>query len=492
MTADKSVPAPDNEMFRPPINRAMRVLDRSFFRKKIPTVAAVIQDPKQISLFKSSLQRDTLHIDRLQAIRSLLDAHGRPTGKKALMLRLSIKKDDVSTWSPKLRELVESSQVHLEPFDVDLDYDYWNYADVMSSILPPELQDDLPQGFSIVGHIAHFNLRDQFLPYKHLIATVLMDKHPNIRTVINKIENVGASNPYRTFNYELLAGEDDMFVEISEENCAFRFDYSKVYWNSRLNTEHARLVETFKPGEAVADVMAGVGPFAVPAGKKGCFVYANDLNPDSYTSLEDAIARNKVLSPLLEYVNDAYLLALGKIGKFVRAYNKDGLDFIQSATEDLFRTEYVVNTTPQLKVSRRPTPGTGQPAPATPKRTYLHQPKTFAHYVLNLPASATTFLSAFVGLHKSRAAFYAANPEVKLPMIHVYCFSTKSEDNVKEGIEICEEISRRLGYEMKPGMAGDDEKEGVVQIFDVRDVAPVKRMFCASFRLPAQVAFAQP
>ena len=298
MTSGTFVSDPHVEMIRPPINRAMRVLDRSFFRKKIPTIAAVIQDPKQISQFKSELRRDTLHIDRLQAIRPLLDANGRVTGKKALMLGLEVKKDDSSTWSPKLTELVQSSQVHLEPFDVDLDYNYWSYADVISSILPPDSQDDIPQGFSIVGHIAHFNLREQFHPYKYLIATVLMDKHPNIRTVINKIENVGASNPYRTFNYELLGGEDDMVVEISEENCAFRFDYSKVYWNSRLNTEHARLAGTFKPGEAVADVMAGVGPFAVPAGKKSCFVYANDLNPDSYASLEDAIGRNKVLSLL--------------------------------------------------------------------------------------------------------------------------------------------------------------------------------------------------
>jgi len=44
----------------------------------------------------------------------------------------------------------------------------------------------------------------------------------------------------------------------------------------------------------VCDVMAGVGPFAVPAGKKGVFVWANDLNPYTDGCLKEAIKLNKV------------------------------------------------------------------------------------------------------------------------------------------------------------------------------------------------------
>ncbi|TQS37372.1 hypothetical protein Golomagni_02158 [Golovinomyces magnicellulatus] len=168
-------------------------------------------------------------------------------------------------------------------------------VDIMTAVLPEDAQGEIPVGFAIVGHIvAHLNLREEYLPFKKIIADVLIDKNPRIRTVINKTHDVGEESEFRTFRYEILAGPDDMNVELSEGDCIFKFDYSKVYWNSRLQTEHKRLVDSFNPGELVVDVMAGVGPFALPAGKKKVFVWANDLNPESYSSLVDGINRNKV------------------------------------------------------------------------------------------------------------------------------------------------------------------------------------------------------
>jgi tRNA (guanine37-N1)-methyltransferase len=80
----------------------------------------------------------------------------------------------------------------------------------------------------------------------------------------------------------------------SESNCTFAFDFSAVYWNSRLQGEHGKLVDSFSEHDVVCDAFAGVGPFAIPAGKKGCAVMASDLNPASASALKENARLNKV------------------------------------------------------------------------------------------------------------------------------------------------------------------------------------------------------
>ncbi|KAH7086882.1 Met-10+ like-protein-domain-containing protein [Paraphoma chrysanthemicola] len=462
-----------NDMFAAPVNRAMSVLDREFFHKTIPTSAARIFNPKNISRCRKDLtaSKDTLPNNRVDPIRPDPDTDHAQKGGKCLVLRPEVVHNDRTTWSPKLRDLEQDGTLGVIPFQLHLDYDFFTYSEITSAIIPPpenKHDDEIPQGFALAGHVAHLNLRERYWPYKYLIATVLADKNPMVRTVINKLDNVGTENAFRTFQYEVLHGPDDMNVELREQGCTFKFDFAKVYWNTRLHTEHERLCNMFKEGEAICDVMAGVGPFAVPAGKKKCFVWANDLNPESYNSLVDNIKINKV-------------------GDFVHSYNTDGAAFIRQSAIDLLQSDHSVDIFPKTKSSRS-VPAAQRPGP---DRT-LNQPRIFSHYVMNLPASAITFLPSFIGLYSNVPGMpadeikklLAPHTEQKLPMIHVHCFSTKSDDNVAETKEICEEISRQLQCTITPETPD-------LYIHDVRDVAPKKRMFCASFRLPEEVAFRQ-
>jgi tRNA (guanine37-N1)-methyltransferase len=105
---------------------------------------------------------------------------------------------------------------------------------------------------------------------------------------------------------------------------------------------------------------------------------------------------------------------------------------------------------------------------------------------MNLPASALEFLHNFRGLYHGHEDLFAPHTDAKLPIVHAHCFAVKADDNTPLD-DICQRIFKEIGVLLKPG---DMDKEGEVYIHEVRDVAPAKRMFCASFRLPAEVAFA--
>ncbi|KAB5580717.1 putative undecaprenyl pyrophosphate protein [Coniochaeta sp. 2T2.1] len=447
------------------MRHASTTLNRALFAKTVNLAAARVSKPQDIGRYRKIFEssKDILDVPRVSPIIPDPDQTLASQGRRCLLLRPGIKPDAQETWAPAVKEGVQKEDLSIIPYELNLDYNYWSYHDIMSRILPSEFHDDIPSGFNSVGHVAHLNLRSRFEPYKRVIAEVIVDKNPLIRTVINKVDNVGTESAYRTFQYEVLAGEDDMDVQVMESGCVFSFNYAKVYWNSRLEGEHSRLVRQFQPGEVVCDVMAGIGPFAVPAGKKGVFVWANDMNPESYKCLLTAIEKNKV-------------------SQFVHPFNEDGRLFIRRAA-DLVLAASQNNegaTIPPKRPSR-----SNKALPVAAEPTFVPLPPTISHFVMNLPASAITFLDCFRGLYAGHEDLFAGG-ERKLPLVHVHCFALKSDDEVPL-LDIAERVSKELGVTMRPG---DAEREGEVGIHDVRDVAPAKRMFCATFRLPAEVAFA--
>jgi len=142
---------------------------------------------------------------------------------------------------------------------------------------------------------------------------VLLDKNPRLKTVVNKTDNI--DTVFRVFKMEVIAGEPSLDTEVTESGCRLRFDYGKVYWNSRLQMEHSRLLKGLSTKDVLCDMFAGVGPFSVPAAKKGCVVYANDLNPESYKAM---CANSK----------------LNKVEGKLHAYNLDAREFITKMTSE--------------------------------------------------------------------------------------------------------------------------------------------------------------
>lgn len=457
--------------------------DKSRFLTRLPHLALRI--PKQHShRVASLLSKYLLDMPRVKHIVADPDDPA---------LRLLILSDAITTPDlqglpdEKKRAVTEIVPLDIVSHEVVLDYSYWPVEHILKEILPAGCE--VPSSFETIGHIAHLNLRDDLLLYKDIIAEVILDKNPKLKTVVNKVGTI--TNEFRVPEFEVLAGDPSLVTEIKQHGATFRLDYGLVYWNSRLEGEHRRLFAQFKPGQVVVDMFAGIGPFAIPAAQQGCAVFANDLNPDSVKYLRLNSEINKVKDSVKVYNMDArdFMRKLvteeertepalpTSIGDTVCSLNSkkaDKPDIEKQAGEDGGDFD---KTLPSEKANSRSSKkledkgGRKSKVPVVPKMNIVDvKPwEHFDHIVMNLPASALEFLDCLNGL-LSKGRWKGT-----MPRVHCYCFMRSTETNA----DIIKKAETYLGS----SIADTD-------IWVVRDVAPNKIMLCVSFNLPETVAFA--
>ncbi|KAH7339042.1 Met-10+ like-protein-domain-containing protein [Rhizoctonia solani] len=467
----------------PPINRSMQVLDRTFFIKTVPVVAAQIEARRTGELLKAPALR--AHILDLPKITNVIRSDDGDEGKRLLLLDTR-NPDQLST---EAKEYLNSKGAKLVSHSIELDYDYWTADQILRAVLPPELGEGSPTAFSINGHIAHMNLRDEYLPYRFLIGQVILDKNKAIRTVVNKLDVIDTE--FRFFKMEVLAGEPDFIIKHNESNCTFTLDFSTVYWNSRLAHEHERLVNLFTnpldtQGDSntahlplIADVFAGVGPFAIPAAKRGAIVYANDLNQESTKWMEVNAKNNKVVPRVRistldgrQFIKDvvqtawtspfppeAYIKPLSVKERRLKRTAAKNASLVPDANTEDATNEYK--------------PPVDEPAQQSPPE---RESRRIDHFVMNLPATAIEFLDAFRPAFASLQKLYREEVQKiykTMPMVHVHCFTRElEEENARK--DIIQRAETALGCAITED----------VLVHHVRKVAPNKEMYCLSFRLP--------
>ena len=202
-------------------------------------------------------------------------------------------------------------------FELPMTHQNWTTSHILHHILPAKVHPP-PTAFEQVGHVAHLNLKANHEPYARLIGDVLLTTNSGIKTVVNKVGEV--SGKHRTYDMEVLAGNDDTNVQVTEHGVQLRFNLKDVYWCTRLSGERKYMMNRyFRQGQVIADPFCGVGALCVLAAKKyDCTVYANDWNPNAVASLKENIAKNGVAKKFQQVVcGDAYdfLVDLGLDGK---------------------------------------------------------------------------------------------------------------------------------------------------------------------------------
>ncbi|XP_061599048.1 tRNA (guanine(37)-N1)-methyltransferase [Cololabis saira] len=373
----------ESKLYRLPTEvRGMTSLDKDAFTQDI-TVPALRVPTGVLNKVVKCLRKSTIQRPGLPRVVQDKDEN---SGCRLVLLdprRVTSASSFSEDEAEALRSFGVTEELHY--YELKLTYDNLKTEEVLEAVLPQG--QDVTSGFSRVGHIAHMNLRDHQLPHKNVIGQVIMDKNPGITCVVNKINIIDST--YRNFKMEVLAGEENMVAKVKENGVTYEFDFSRVYWNSRLSTEHQRVVQLVKRGDTVFDVFAGVGPFAIPAARLGANICANDLNPESYKWLQ-------------------YNCKLNKVEGQVRTFNLDGRAFIQGPLKQ------------ELHV--------------------LLKGDTSVHIVMNLPALALEFLDAFRGLLQQEPPC-----DQNLPIVHCYGFSKEDDPEA----DMVRRASLSLGFPLE-------------------------------------------
>ncbi|CAF3925982.1 unnamed protein product [Adineta steineri] len=395
--------------------KGMTELDRDQFTQTINVPYVNIPG----ECIHSSKWKDILLI--LHALKNVREIDGKL--KQVLFDPDIIKtKEDIIKHIPSIKDYAEQS---FDFIQITITYANYTIEQVIKAIIPDDLITDkrvnTGSGYSIIGHIAHFNLRDEVLAYKYIIAQVILDKLSNVKTVVNKLHEI--DTVYRNFELEIIAGDLNTVVTCRESKALFQFDFAKVYWNPRLSTEHERIIDILHKNDLVFDVFAGVGPFIVPASMRGCIVYANDLNPECFKWMTINLKKNQPKKSSTEY----------------HIYNLDGREFLRTIT------------LPHIENYQK-------------DRSLLKNKITV---IMNLPQLALTFLDVF-------SEWLSINSEEKeqwIIPVHIYCYTfSRADDRIKD-IEI--QLQTIL----------PNVNKNQISCRFVRQVAPNKDMMCVNIRL---------
>ncbi|EYC29007.1 hypothetical protein Y032_0007g3541 [Ancylostoma ceylanicum] len=418
----------DSALEIPEVVRGMTDLRKDLFQTNV-TLCALRVESSKISIIQRKVRLEKYLFKNLGRIKSISNAEDPK--QKLLLFDPNLVKEDSAELKGQIeamiREHAGDTDLQWELRTIPIAFEDWDLRRILRAVLPKELDFS---SYSQAGHIVHVNLRENLLPFKKVIGQILLEKVGKCRTVVNKID--GITNEFRNFELDLLAGEDNYVTEVIEGGVRYKLDFSKVFWNSRLSHEHERVVKMFDSRSLVYDACAGVGPFVLPALKKGRInrVLANDLNPESVKWLKDNASLNKISPDRIDI------------------HNLDAADFIRGPVADDLYKKVTCTEAEQDHPSG-------------------------AYVMMNLPAYAVNFLPAF------RCMMARHNCSEIAPQFPIkafcYLFAKAHEDVPDKWYE-------RRAKEMVREFVKENEAS-IDLIHHVRTVSSRKEMFCVQLNL---------
>ena len=123
------------------------------------------------------------------------------------------------------------------------------------------------------------------------IADAILESSLPAKTVLNRASPI--EGELRVRQWDVVGGDGTETVH-REYGTEFELDIAEVYFSPRLATERHRVITQIDPDEHLFDMFAGVGPFVIPAAKRGADCVGVDLNGAAIDYLRRNADRNGV------------------------------------------------------------------------------------------------------------------------------------------------------------------------------------------------------
>ncbi|WAI02352.1 class I SAM-dependent methyltransferase [Methanogenium organophilum] len=183
--------------------------------------------------------------------------------------------------------------------------------------LPPDAARIVPDHYDVIGDVAVITLPDALLPYREVIGRCITEERHNIRSVCMRTAPVAGTR--RTAGYAVIFGREGTETVHREYGCPYHLDVKKAFYNPRLASERNRVAKQVREGERVLVPFAGVGPFVIPAAKRGGQVTAIEINPDACRYLRENVRENDMEDMVTLIEGDAMQLLASCGGEYDRA-----------------------------------------------------------------------------------------------------------------------------------------------------------------------------
>lgn len=172
----------------------------------------------------------------------------------------------------------------------------------------------LPGGFDRVGDIAVVSLTPELAGQAREIGALILAAHPQLRVVAQRAGDHGG--PYRTRPLAVIAGEERLTTVHRENGVTLHLDLGQVYFSVRMAHERARIAALVAPGERVAVLCSGAGPFPLIIARhsRPHLVVGIELNPAGHQLAQASLLANRRLRSVRFVEGNAAVVA-GELGE---------------------------------------------------------------------------------------------------------------------------------------------------------------------------------